>query len=219
MLARLIRWAREGSIATATVIAFASVPAVAQASWFDDIKDAGRALGAVFNPSHEIGKFALGSVMVGGGMAGIAAGEMAVAAGAAAIVGTAITGGAIVVIAVGLGLAVWGGYQLWKSFNGKDTPAPITPPSPNRPGGPTEPGRPGRIEPGRTSPGSGTPGTGTVPGSGSGTIGDSGSSTTPGGNVGRNERTTDLPGLRRPAPGSTGSSASSGGAAPAGRPR
>lgn len=212
MLARLIRWAREGSIATLTVVTFASVPAVAHASWFDDIKDAGRALGAVFNPGHDIGKFALGSVMVGGGLAVAASADLAVAAGAAAIVGTAITGGAIVLVAVGVGLAVWGGYKLWKSFNGKDDPAPITPTRPTGPG--TEPGRPGRVDPGRNTPGTGAG----TPGSGTGTIGSGGSSTTPGNNSTRPERTRPGSAIQ-PLPGNVGSPSTIGGASPAGRPR
>lgn len=210
MLARLIRWAREGSIATVTVVTFASVPAVAHANWFDDVKDAGRAVGAIFNPSHDIGKFALGSVMAGGGLAVAALADVAVAAGAAAIVGTAITGGAIVLVGVGVGLAIWGGYKLWKSFNGKDTPAPITPTRPGAPGGPgADPGDPGRIEPGRTQPGSNTPGT----------IGDAGNAGTPGNNGPRPERTRPSDDLIR-RPGSTGSpSTGTPVAAPAGRPR
>ena len=184
MFARLFRWAREGSIVTLTAVALAGAPATALADdgdgFFDKAKFLVQGLGAVFNPSHDIGKFALGSVMVGGGMAGIAAGEMAVAAGAAALVGTAITAGAAVAIVAGVGLAVWGGYRLWKSFNddgNSGRPAPIDPSRP-APGGPM-PGDPGRIDPGPITPGSpgvptpGAPGP-VETGGGSNTPGDNG---------------------------------------------
>ena len=177
MLGRLIRWAREGTIATVTVLAFASAPTAAEAGWFDDVKDAARGLGALMNPSHDLGKFMTGSVMVGGGMAVIASAEMATAIGAAAIIGTGITFGGIAIVAVGAGLAIWGGYKLWKSFNGND--GERTPPIRERPadgGGATDPGRPGRIDPGSTRPGEGnTPGVpGTVGGGTSSTPGDNG---------------------------------------------
>lgn len=176
MLGRMIRWAREGSIATFTVLAFASAPTAAEAGWFDDVKDAVSGLGALMNPSHDLGKFMTGSVMVGGGMAVIASAELATAVGAAAIIGTGITFGGIAIVAVGAGLAIWGGYKLWKSFNGDD--AVRTPPVRERPGdggGTSDPGRPGRIDPGGTRPGGTTPGgPGTVGGGTSSTPGDNG---------------------------------------------
>lgn len=178
MLGRMIRWAREGSIATFTVLAFASAPTAAEAGWFDNVKDAVSGLGALMNPSHDLGKFMTGSVMVGGGMAVIASAELATAVGAAAIIGTGITFGGIAIVAVGAGLAIWGGYKLWKAFNGNDA-GDRTPPVRERPGdgnGTTDPGRPGRIDPGGTRPGEGgTPGgPGTVGGGTSSTPGDNG---------------------------------------------
>ena len=180
MLGRLIRWAREGSIATFTVLALASAPVTAQAGWFDDVKDLGRGLAGLFDPRHDIGKFSLGSVMVGGGMAVIAGAEMATAIGAAAVVGTAITGGGILLVAAGIGLAVWGGYKLWKSFNGDDEGDRTRPRPPDRPTGPgtDDPGRPGRVEPTRPGEG-GTTGPGTIGSGGSTTPGDNGPRTRP----------------------------------------
>lgn len=177
MLGRLIRWAREGTIATFTVLAVASAPVAAEAGWWDDVKDAGRALGGLFDPRHDIGKFSLGSVMVGGGLAVIAGAEMATAVGAAAIVGTAITGGGILLVAAGVGLAVWGGYKLWKSFNGDDEGDRTRPRPPDRPTGPGtggDPGRPGRIDPDRPGSGTTTTGPGTIGSGGSSTPGDNG---------------------------------------------
>lgn len=175
MLGRLIRWAREGTIATVTVLAVSSAPVTAHAGWFDDVKDTARGLAALMNPSHDLGKFMTGSVMVGGGMAVIAGADIATVAGAAAL-GTAITFGGIAIVAVGAGLAIWGGYKLWKSLNDDGDRTPPVRERPGEGGGTTDPGRPGRVDPGGTRPGDGTPG-----GGGPGTVG-GGNSSTPGDN-------------------------------------
>lgn len=189
MMKRLIRWAREGSIATITVVTLASAPLAAQASWFSDVKDAAVGIGALLNPTHgnDIGKFALGTIMMGGGAAVWASSGMAI--GAAAIVGTALTVTGVGLIVVGAGLAIYGGYKIWKSFQDDGTPKPTTP---TRPGaGGSEPGSPGRIDPDRSGTGAGTPGA-----PGSGTTIEGGGNTAPGNNSGR--RPLPLPGRRVP---------------------
>jgi hypothetical protein len=61
--------------------------------------------------------------------------------------------------AVGAGLAIWGGYQLWKSLYDDGDRTPPVRERPGEGGGVTDPGRPGRIVPGGTRPGTGgTPG-------------------------------------------------------------
>ena len=215
MMKRLLRWAREGSIATVAVCTMASAPTAAQAGWFDDVKDATAGIAGLLNPSHDIGKFALGTVMMGGGAAVWASSGMAL--GAAAIVGTALTAGGILLIVGGAGLAIWGGYKIWKSF--QDDGSDRTPTAPGRPGsGAGDPGRPGRIEPGGETPGTstnpgtpGTPGSGT-PGSGTGTF-PGGTSTSPGNNHARPGAT--VPGIRpRPVPGTNVGGASGAGMGP-----
>jgi hypothetical protein len=195
----LVRWVREGSIATVVSVAVLSAPINAHAGFFDDIGEVLSSapeliggLGKLMDPRHDIGKFVTGSVLLGG----VGLGGLALAAMFTGVAATVITGGAAIAIVAGIGLMVWGGYNLWKSFNGSDSPG-----SGGRPARPPADGgdnRPGRIEPGRgndTAPGSGVPGTGTSPGS----ISSGGNSSTPGTNVGRPNDTRG-PELRPRAP-------------------
>src|SRR5690349_4758588 len=130
MFASLLRLAREGTLVVALAVPVVSVPAIAHAGWFQDIKDLSVALPQVFNPSHDLGKLGLGGLLFGG----------APILALIPVVGVPLAIGSAV---IGLGLLAWGAYNInhWESDEGSQ---------PNVPGT-TGGGVPGNI-PGGTNP-------------------------------------------------------------------
>lgn len=124
MFRTLARLAREGSIAAVVTTALLAAP-VAQA--------------APPEPSRG-GEIARGAGLVGGGVVAGGAGT-AVLVTAGTTLGVATGVGAI---AIGVGLAGWGAYKLFRAFTKKD-PGTISAPDrrPDAPGGPGRPTGPG----------------------------------------------------------------------------
>lgn len=141
MLARLMRFAREGSLAVALAVAVAGAPVAAEASFWSDLKDAAEAAPVLFNPSHPVGKMLSGAVLWGGGWAGAAAVSSLALPPMVFATGIAIG-------VVGIGLIGWGIYELARDTRVAD-------------GGRTQPG----TTPGGGGSGGGSGG-GTIPGGG-----------------------------------------------------